>query len=95
MQGNTQKFIEEIKRIKVSFRFQTEWNQSDNTPVTKWCSLSINEIEYIFKKLDVRQVLDTEFDARKTRLEELGVAQLHDECRDRGLDNRGKKVCLF
>ena len=39
-------------------------------------------------------MLDNELDTHKTRIEELPVAQLRDECRTRSLDSTGKKVFI-
>ena len=43
-------------------------------------------------KLDLSKVLDEEYDTRKTRIEQLPVAQIRHECNNRGLPITGRKV---
>ena len=90
--GNALKFILGFQWRFCVYRFQTEWMENESTPVTKWCSMTINEVEKIFLELDVKKVLDKEFDNRRTRIDKLQVAQLRDECRRRGLEPTGRKV---
>ena len=58
----------------------------------KWRSLPIYALKEIYRKLELRKVLDSEFDTRNSPIDELSVAQLRHECDVRGLDSTGIKV---
>ena len=48
----------------------------------------------IYRKLELRKVLEDEFDERNTPIDELCVEQLRYECDVRGIDSTGYKKVL-
>ena len=54
--------------------------------------MPIYDLKTIYRKLELTNVLEHEFDVRNTPIDELCVAQLRYECEQTGLDSRGYKV---
>ena len=54
-------------------------------PCTKWSTLTISEMEKIYMGLNLRNVLDAEYDSRKCRIDKLGMKQLKKECKSRSI----------
>ena len=66
----------------------------DNNPKIKWRNIPVHDFQTIYRRLELRKVLDDEFDERNTPIEELSVEQLRYECDLRGLDSSGYKKVL-
>ena len=58
----------------------------------KWRSLPIYALQTIYRRLELRKVLDSEFDVRSSPIDELSVNQLRHECDARGVESTGIKV---
>ena len=76
------------------FRFYTDKTDSVNA-CTKWAALTINEMENVYNSIDLRNILDKEYDSRKCRIERLHMRQLRTECQKYNLliPPGSKKVC--
>ena len=61
----------------------------------KWRCPNIHDLVNILKKLELDLILDTVFDKRLSKLEDLCVIQLREECECLNLDKRGRKVSLM
>ena len=58
----------------------------------KWTCPNIYQLVKILNNVQVDNILNAVFDKRLTKVSDLTVIQLREECLQRGLPNRGKKV---
>ena len=58
----------------------------------KWSCPNIHDLVTILEKLKIELILDNVFDKRLSKLEDLSVAQLKEECQSNNLEKRGTKV---
>ena len=89
IQNNQQKLVEELNKLKISFRFFNDYD----TGKTKWTSLNVQDLDKILEKLQWQEILDEEYDNRLSPVDKLKVNQLKFECQTNGLPTAGKKVC--
>ena len=61
----------------------------------KWSCPSIHDLMNILKNLKLKLILEDVFDKRLTKLEDLPMIQLKDECTSRNLQKSGRKVLLL
>ena len=60
--------------------------------VVKWSTPNIHDLMKILMKIKVDVILDNVVDKRMTKVENLPVIQLRDECEKLDLEKSGKKV---
>ena len=61
----------------------------------KWTCPNIHDLMNILEKVKVDLILDTVFNKRLSKLEDLSVVQLREECAILNIDKKGKRVRLF
>ena len=83
-----------MKYIYFLSLYKEERLDGSNTGV-KWKCPNIHDLVNILKKLKLELILDNLFDKRMSKLEDLSVIQLHEECECLNLDKKGKKVRGF
>ena len=67
--------------------------KSDGTSAgVKWNCPNIHDLMRILEKVKVDLILDNVFDKRLSKVEDLSVTQLCDECGQLNLERKGKKV---
>ena len=76
-------------------RFYTERLEDGSAGKLRWTSLHIHQLDTILELLPLREILDPEFDNRKSNIDQLSKEQLKHECAKLGLDMSGKKVKLI
>ena len=60
----------------------------------KWTCPNIHDLMSILEKVKVDLILENVFDKCLTKLENLSVLQLREECAILNLNNKGKKVMI-
>ena len=61
----------------------------------KWSCPNIHDLMTILDKIKVDCILDSIFDKRLTKVEQLPIAQLREECQCLNLDKNGNKVFMY
>ena len=74
------------------FKFYTERLEDGSAGKLRWTTLHIHQLDTILELLPLKDILASEFDNRKSNIDQLSKDQLKKECSNLGLDNSGKKV---
>ena len=73
-------------------RLYQEEQMDGSSSGVKWRCPNIHDLMEILKKLQIELILDNVFDKRMSKVEDLSVVQLREECVGLSLDKKGKKV---
>ena len=84
------KFTLTVKYI--IFRFYTERLEDGSPGKLRWTSLHIHQLDTVLELLPLKDILESEFDNRKSNIDQLSKEQLKNECFNLGLNNSGIKV---
>ena len=71
--------------------YREEKIDGSNTGV-KWSCPNIHDLMNILQKIQVDLILENVFDKRLSKLDQLSVVQLREECQSRNLSRNGSKV---
>ena len=76
------------------FRLYKEEKVDGSSSGVKWSCPNIHDLFNILRSVQVDLILQSVFDKRLVKLENLSVLQLKDECSTRNLEKTGKKVFM-
>ena len=74
--------------------YKEEKIDGSNTGV-KWSCPNIHDLIDILENVKVDLILDNVFDKRLSRIEDLSIVQLRDQCASMNLPKTGKKVLIL
>ena len=122
IQGQEQKFIAEMQRLHLPFRynqliykiyiserkhsfvcevylsfpnrFYQEMSIDGKVGKLKWNTLNIHQLDTVLESFKISNVLNSEYDRRKTKIDNLTKQQLLDELKNLGINEKGKKDYL-
>ena len=60
----------------------------------KWTCPNIHDLQNILEKIQIDKILQTVFDKRLMKIEDIPSVQLKEECSLRNLSTKGKKVLI-
>ena len=73
-------------------RFYHDISHDGKLGKLKWTPVSIHQMDLILSNFQISNVLDGEYDKRKTKIDRLKKKQMIEECQKLGLDHTGNKV---
>ena len=85
--------LNKLYRLFLSL-YREENNDGTNSGV-KWSTPNIHDLMKILLKIKIDLILDNVVDKRMTRVDDLPVVQLRDECEKLNLDKKGNKVKII
>ena len=95
VQNNEEKLVAEMHRIHLPFQFYHEISHDGKLGKLRWSNLYIHQLDIVLHSFVIADVLDSEYDKRKTKIDNLTKKQMIEECDKLQIDNTGKKVFPF
>ena len=76
------------------YRFYHEVSHDGKIGKLKWSSLHVYQLDTVLESFQIKNVLESVYDRRRSKLDNLRKEQLIKECQSLGLDHTGKKVSV-